>query len=200
LARRWGSMIIDDDPYGLLRFGGEDIPSLRALAEGDPLVFAVRTFSKIIAPGLRVGWLDTAPEHQQLIINAKQAMDTCTNLPGQRLVAGFLTEGGLDHHLQTQRARYRERKIAMQTALSQEFGSRARWTDPEGGFFLWVTIPGADTRRLFAAALAEGVAYIPGSAFSPSDRYPDALRLCFASTPPERIVEGVARLRRAFDA
>ncbi|HEY9289895.1 MAG TPA: PLP-dependent aminotransferase family protein [Microlunatus sp.] len=200
LARRWGSMIIDDDPYGLLRFGGEDIPSLRALAEGDPLVFAVRTFSKIIAPGLRVGWLDTAPEHQQLIISAKQAMDTCTNLPGQRLVAGFLTEGGLDDHLQTQRARYRERKIAMQTALSQEFGSRARWTDPEGGFFLWVTIPGADTRRLFAAALAEGVAYIPGSAFSPSDRYPDALRLCFASTPPERIVEGVARLRRAFDA
>ncbi|QDP97194.1 PLP-dependent aminotransferase family protein [Microlunatus elymi] len=200
LARRWGSMIIDDDPYGLLRFGGDDIGSLRSLSDGDPLVFAVRTFSKIIAPGLRVGWVDTAPQHQQLIINAKQAMDTCTNLPGQRLVAAFLAEGGLDQHLRTQRERYRERRTAMQTALADQFGSRATWTDPDGGFFLWVTIPGVDTQRLFAAALAEGVAYIPGPAFSPTGRYPDALRLCFASTPPDRIVEGVARLRRALDA
>lgn len=204
LARTWGSMVIDDDPYGLLRFDGEPLPTLRELGGGDPLVFSVRTFSKIVAPGLRVGWVDTAPELQQLLINAKQAMDTCTNLPAQRLLSGFLTAGHLQNHLVVQRAEYRRRKQAMHSALRAHFGDIARWTDPEGGFFLWVTLdqdPAADidTTHLFETALAEGVAYIPGSAFSSTGRFSDALRLCFASTPPERIHEGVARLRRAVD-
>lgn len=199
LARRWQSMIIDDDPYSMLRFAGDEIPSIRSLADGDPLVFAVRTFSKIIAPGLRVGWVDADPQLQQLLINAKQAMDTCTNLPNQRLVAGFLSGGFLADHLQTQRDRYRERKLAMQAALSEHFAGRAAWTDPDGGFFLWVRLPGIDTQSLFPTALSEGVAYIPGPAFSPTGQFADALRLCFASTAPERIGAGVARLRRAVD-
>ena len=201
LTRRWGSVLIDDDPYGLLRFEGEEVPSLHALADGDPLVFSVRTFSKIIGPGLRVGWVDADPSLQQLLINAKQAMDTCTNLPLQRLVAGFLEGGHLQQHLVTQRAAYRERKHAMQDALAEHFAGMARWTDPHGGFFLWVTFEnGVDTEALFEVALAEGVAFIPGNAFSPSKRFPDALRLCFASSTPERIREGVARLRGAVDA
>ena len=200
LARAWGSMVIDDDPYGLLRFEGEPLSTLRELAAGDPLVFSVRTFSKIVAPGLRVGWVDTAPELQQLLINAKQAMDTCTNLPAQRLLTGFLTGGHLANHLVVQRAEYKRRKEAMHAALGEHFGDIARWTDPEGGFFLWVTLDnGVDTTELFERALAEGVAFIPGSAFSPTGRFTDALRLCFASTPPDRIHEGVTRLRRAVD-
>ena len=200
LARSWGSMVIDDDPYGLLRFAGSDLPTLRELGAGDPLVFAVRTFSKIVAPGLRVGWVDAAPELQPLLINAKQAMDTCTNLPAQRLLTGFLTGGHLEDHLVTQRAEYRRRKEAMHAALAEHFGDIARWTDPEGGFFLWVTLEnGVNTADLFEVALAEGVAFIPGSAFSPSGRFTDALRLCFASTAPDRIHEGIARLRRATD-
>ncbi|MDX6241329.1 MAG: 2-aminoadipate transaminase [Kribbellaceae bacterium] len=200
LARSWGSMVIDDDPYGLLRFAGDPLPTLRELGGGDPLVFAVRTFSKIVAPGLRVGWVDTAPELQQLIINAKQAMDTCTNLPAQRLLTGFLTGGHLENHLVVQRAEYRRRKEAMHEALQQHFGDIARWTDPEGGFFLWVTLEnGVNAADLFEVALAEGVAFIPGPAFSPAGRFIDALRLCFATTKPDRIHEGVARLRRAVD-
>lgn len=200
LARSWGSMVIDDDPYSLLRFAGDPLPTLRELGAGDPLVFAVRTFSKIVAPGLRVGWVDTAAELQPLLINAKQAMDTCTNLPAQRLLTGFLTGGHLDDHLIAQRAEYRRRKEAMHAALTEHFGDIARWTDPEGGFFLWVTLEnGVSTADLFEVALAEGVAFIPGSAFSPSGRFTDALRLCFASTAPDRIHEGIARLRRAVD-
>lgn len=200
LARDWGSMILDDDPYGLLRFAGDPLPTLRELGGGDPLVFSVRTFSKIVAPGLRVGWVDTDPELQPLLINAKQAMDTCTNLPAQRLLAGFLTGGHLADHLVTQRAEYRRRKEAMHAALHEHFGGIARWTDPDGGFFLWVTLDGdVDATALFDVALAEGVAYIPGAAFSPSGRFANALRLCFASTPPERIREGIARLRRAVE-
>ncbi|MGB7450374.1 MAG: PLP-dependent aminotransferase family protein, partial [Ornithinimicrobium sp.] len=169
VARQWGAVIIDDDPYGLLRFAGQDVPSLHELADGDPLVFSVRTFSKIIAPGLRVGWIDCDPSLQQLLINAKQAMDTCTNLPAQRLVEGFLRGGYLQEHLHASRSAYRERKQAMQQALSEHFGDIARWTDPEGGLFLWVTFdPPVDTEALFEVALAQGVAYIPGTAFSPS--------------------------------
>ena len=200
LARSWGSMVIDDDPYGMLRFEGEPLPTLHELAEGDPLVFSVRTFSKIVAPGLRVGWVDTAPELQPLLINAKQAMDTCTNHPLQRLLSRFLEDGHLGAHLETQRAEYGRRKRAMQQALEAHFAGRARWTDPQGGFFLWVTFdPAVDTEALFPIALAEGVAIIPGNAFSPSKRFPDALRICFATSSPERIAEGVARLARAVD-
>jgi 2-aminoadipate transaminase len=198
LARDWGAMVIDDDPYGLLRFEGEPLPTLRELGRGDPLVFSVRTFSKIVAPGLRVGWVDTVPELQPLLINAKQAMDTCTNLPAQRLLTGFLAGGHLDEHLVTQRLEYKRRKEAMHTSLCQHFGDIARWTDPAGGFFCWVTLDnGVQATEPFERALAEGVAFIPGSAFSPSGRFTDALRLCFASTPPDRIHEGLARLRRA---
>ncbi|MGW7687092.1 aminotransferase-like domain-containing protein [Kribbella sp. NPDC054772] len=200
LARSWGSMVIDDDPYGLLRFAGDPLPTLRELGAGDPLVFSVRTFSKIVAPGLRVGWVDADPELQQLLINAKQAMDTCTNLPAQKLLAGFLTGGHLEEHLATQRAEYKRRKEAMHAALTEHFGDIARWTDPEGGFFLWVTLEnGVNTEELFEVALAEGVAFIPGPAFSPTGRFTDAFRVCFASTTPDRIQEGVTRLRRAVD-
>ncbi|MGI8949396.1 MAG: PLP-dependent aminotransferase family protein [Ornithinimicrobium sp.] len=209
LAREWGAVVIDDDPYGMLRFAGDPVPSLHELAAGDPLVFSVRTFSKIIAPGLRVGWVDTDPSLQPLLISAKQAMDTCTNLPAQRLVEGFLRGGYLAEHLARTRTAYRERKEAMQEALTEHFGGMARWTDPDGGFFLWITFDSPennteidaaiDTEALFEVALAHGVAYIPGNAFSPSRRFPDALRVCFATTPPARIHEGVARLRRAVD-
>lgn len=200
LANRWGAVVIDDDPYGLLRFAGQQLPSLRELGGGDPLVFSVRTFSKIIAPGLRVGWVDAAPELQQLLINAKQAMDTCTNLPAQRLVGRFLADGHLDAHLLMLRAEYRNRKAAMQRALEQHLGDIATWTDPEGGFFVWVTLTnGVNTAELFEVALAEGVAFIPGNAFSAAGHFTDALRLCFASTTPDRTVEGVVRLRRAID-
>jgi 2-aminoadipate transaminase len=199
LARAWGAMVIDDDPYGMLRFAGEPLPTLRELGGGDPLVFSVRTFSKIVAPGLRVGWVDTVPELQPLLINAKQAMDTCTNLPAQRLLTGFLAGGHLNDHLVTQRAEYKRRKEAMHAALREHLGDIARWTDPQGGFFCWVTLDNVDTTALFEPALAKGVAFIPGSAFSPSGRFIDALRLCFASTPPDRIHEGVARLRQAID-
>ncbi|MGH3354009.1 MAG: PLP-dependent aminotransferase family protein [Nocardioides sp.] len=200
LAREWGSILIDDDPYGLLRFSGDPLPTLHELAEGDPLVFSVRTFSKTVAPGLRVGWVDADPSLGQLLINAKQAMDTCTNLPSQRQVAGFVSSGGFDAHVADQRIVYKERKQAMRAALTEHFEGEATWTDPDGGFFLWVTFgPSVDTTALFEVALAEGVAVIPGNAFSPGGRFPHSVRLCFASTPPGRIAEGVARLRRAVD-
>lgn len=201
LAEQWGSVIIDDDPYGLLRFEGTALPSLAELDPGNPRIFSVRTFSKILAPGLRLGWVDADPALQPLLINAKQAMDTCTSVPAQVAVSEFLAAGHLQPHLERVVELYRERKEAMRAALHEAFGESARSTDPEGGFFLWVTFldGDVDTQRLFEHALAEGVAYIPGPAFSAAGNFTNALRLCFATSTPARIDEGVARLARALE-
>lgn len=200
LAAGWGAIILDDDPYGLLRFEGPALPGLAELSGHDPHVVSVHTFSKIVAPGLRVGWVVADPQIVARMIDAKQGVDTCTNVPAQRLLQLFLERGGMDDHLAGLRVEYRRRKHAMQDALRDQFGSAVRFTDPGGGFFLWLTLPErVDTRALFPIALEEGVAYIPGPAFSPSGRYADQLRLCFASTGPERIREGVRRLRAAAD-
>ncbi|GAA3702294.1 PLP-dependent aminotransferase family protein [Gordonia hankookensis] len=203
LAHQWGSMIIDDDPYGLLRFAGTDIPTFQTLSPQDPLVFSVRTFSKILAPGWRVGWVDADPSLRQLLINGKQAMDTCTNVPNQHIVAEYIARGGLEDHLAGIRNLYRERKEAMIDSIHRHLGDRVDTTDPEGGFFLWVTLreefAEIDTRELFEVALADGVAFIPGPALSPGGRFRNALRLCFASSTPERIDEGIRRLTTSLE-
>lgn len=203
LAHEWGAVIVDDDPYGLLRFQGEEISGFPQLSPDDPLVFSIRTFSKILAPGLRVGWIEANPALHPVLINAKQAMDTCTNVPAQHIVAGFLAQGGMGEHLAGLRREYRRRKEAMLDSVRRHLGDRVRTTDPEGGFFLWLTLLGEDASirsdELFPVALEEGVAFIPGTVLSPTGRFADALRLCFASTTPERCEEGLVRLTRALD-
>lgn len=203
LAEEWGSVIVEDDPYGMLRFDGTDVPSFSSLGGHNPLVFRIQTFSKLIAPGLRVGWIDVDPELQKLAVNAKQAMDTCTNAPNQLVVAKFLQQGHLAPHLDRLLPLYKERKAAMNQALRETFGESIRMTDPEGGFFLWATFMGEreqlDTQELFPAALEEGVAYIPGVAFTADNSQHNALRLCFATSSPDRIREGVSRLERAVE-
>ncbi|MHA3723550.1 aminotransferase-like domain-containing protein [Leucobacter sp. HY1910] len=198
LAEQWGSIILEDDPYGVLRFAGEHVPGLAEIAPGHPLIFQVRTFSKTIAPGLRTGWIDVDPEIRRVAVNAKQAMDTCSNMPTQIAVADYLARGKFREHVDHLLPIYRDRKAAMQRALTTHLGDRVQSTDPEGGFFLWLTLQGEfggiDTEKLFTAALAAGVAYIPGPAFTVDASMRNALRVCFATSTPERIDEGVRRL------
>jgi 2-aminoadipate transaminase len=203
LAEEWDALVLEDDPYGLLGFEGPPPPSLRALSGQHSRVVGVHTFSKILAPGLRVGWVVAAPEVVERMVRAKQAMDTCTNVPGQRIVAGILRRGDMDEHLARLRLVYRGKKEAMRSALEEHFGGEegCSWTDPAGGLFLWLTLPeGVDAQGLFDVALAEGVAFIPGPAFSVSGGYPNALRLCFSYADEARTREGIARLRRAYDS
>lgn len=201
LAEEWSAVVVEDDPYGLVRFGGAPLPSLVDLADRSDRVIRIETFSKILAPGLRVGWVEADPGYVQRMIHAKQAMDTCTNLPAQRLVASFLRGGELESHLAMLRRVYAERRDVMHAALGATFpGGDVRWTEPEGGMFLWLTLPErVSAGALFPEALRDGVAFIPGEAFSVEGRFDNALRLCFATNPPERIREGVARLRRSID-
>ena len=200
-AHRHRSVIIEDNPYGMLRFSGESLPALSDLSPNDPLIFGVRTFSKFVAPGLRLGWIDVDPEVRDLAVNAKQTMDTCAPVPNQHLVAQWLSEGGAESHVEVLREAYRERKLTMSAGLERHFPGELRATDPDGGFFLWVTFDDEtlNTEQLLPTALEEGVAYIPGPAFSPGGSFTNDLRLCFASNTPERIDEGLERLRRAID-
>lgn len=203
LAEEWDCWIIEDDPYGLLGFDGQHVPSLAELSPGNPRIFGVRTLSKIIAPGLRVGWIDVDPKIRELAIAAKQAMDTCSSVPIQQAVARFLQSGALTGHLERLRGIYRERRDAMRDAVTEIIGDDARTTHPEGGMFLWVTLEGRysdiDTEAMFERALKNGVAYIPGPAFSANGRYRNQLRVCFATSTPERIREGIRRLRTTLD-
>lgn len=201
LAERWGSVIIEDDPYGMLRFAGSGVPSFSELSPDNPLIFRIQTFSKLIAPGLRVGWIDVDPTLQKLAVNAKQAMDTCTNAPNQLAVGEFLRAGHLHPHINRLLPLYKERKEAMISAIHDSFGDALTYTQPEGGFFLWGTFQNelrhVDTQDLFPVALAEGVAYIPGAAFTIDNTRNNALRLCFATSSPERIREGIQRLTQS---
>jgi 2-aminoadipate transaminase len=202
LAERHDFMVLEDDPYGLLYFDRPPPESLLSLDRGRGRVIAVHTFSKILSPGLRVGWIVAAPAVIERMIAAKQGLDTCANLLGQRIIAGFLAAGRMTRHLVTLRAAYRRRRDAMLAALAESFEGLqgTRWTIPDGGFFVWVELPGdLSTDALFPLALDEGVAFIPGSAFVAADGPRNAMRLCFANSSPAEIAEGAGRLRRAVD-
>jgi 2-aminoadipate transaminase len=202
LAERHGFLILEDDPYGLLYFDRPPPESLLSLDRGRGRVIAVHTFSKILSPGLRVGWIVAPPVAIERMIAAKQGLDTCTNPLGQRIIARFLAGGRMVQHLAILRAAYRLRRDAMLAALSESFAGlqATRWTKPDGGFFVWMELPGdISTDALFALALDEGVAFVPGSAFLEADGPGNAMRLCFANSTPAEIAEGVRRLRRAVE-
>ena len=202
LAERWDAILLEDDPYALLGFDGAAPPSLWSLDRARRRVVAVHTFSKILAPGLRVGWVQAPAAILARMVAAKQGIDTCTGVLGQRLVAGFLAAGGMEAHLVRLRHEYRRRRDAMVAALRHHFGNLpgVSWTEPDGGFFLWLTLPReVDAEHLFPLALDEGVAFIPGSAFRAAGEGANELRLCFAHPTPDAIETGIARLKRAYD-
>jgi len=193
LCREASIPIIEDNPYGMLRFEGDPIPCLRTL---DPEnVIYVGTVSKVFSPAMRVGWALAGQSVVQRLVLAKEAADLCgssfTMLVTERYLAGDRWRPNLD----TLVATYRSRRDAMLEAIEEVFPDGATWTTPAGGFYVWVTLPGwVDTRALLAAAVERRVAYVPGTAFYPDGRGKDQMRLAFCYPSEERIREGVARL------
>jgi len=195
--------VIEDDPYGELRYEGEDTPPLRALPGGEETVY-LGTFSKILAPGLRLGWVVAPRPLMARLVRAKQGADLHTDTLAQRAVLQYCLHADLDGHIARLRRAYRERRDAMLAALARYLPPEARWTRPEGGLFLWVTLPaGVDTRALLAGALERGVAFVPGAAFhaaraggpgEPGEPGGRSLRLNFSHADPERIDDGIRRL------
>lgn len=205
LADRYGLPIIEDDPYGQLRYEGEHLPSLvvldRELHAGDDEdcyngnVIYLSTFSKTLAPGLRLGWIVAPVEVIRKLVQAKQGADLHSGTFAQ-LVAYEVAKGGfLDRHVRKIRAAYHERRDTMLAALEKYFPPSVRWTHPEGGLFLWVTLPeGWDASEILRTALEEKVAFVPGAAFFPDGSGKNTMRLNFSFAPPQIIEEGIRRL------
>jgi 2-aminoadipate transaminase len=202
LAAEFGVPLVEDDPYGRLRYSGTAQPALVTLA-GPAGWLYLGTASKILAPGLRVAWLVASDRsiHERLV-SAKQATDLHTSSFTQRVVWRYVRRPGtLDDHLLNLREVYRCRRDAMLGALARHLPAGCRWTQPEGGLFLWVELPGKiDTAELFQAALREKVAFVPGEFFWVGPPRRNTLRLNFSNADEERIAVGVARLGGAVRA
>jgi 2-aminoadipate transaminase len=193
LCREASIPIVEDNPYGLLRFEGQPHPTLHSL---DPQnVIYVGTISKVFAAGLRVGWTVAAQGVTQRLILAKEAADLCGSsfnmLVVERWLAGDHWRPALAALVDT----YRSRRDAMLAALAEHFPADATWTRPAGGFFVWATVPEhLDTQRMLAAAVERRVAYVPGTGFYNDGRGRSSMRLAFCFPTEDRIVEGIRRL------
>jgi len=194
LSARYRIPILEDNPYSELRYGGERSQPLAALDE-DGLVVHVSTFSKTLSPGIRLGWLFASDEIFQAVVVAKQAADLHTNTLEQRVAARMLESFDYDGHVADLCKVYGERCSQMLSALERYFPSGIKWTRPDGGLFLWVELPehlSADD--LFADAIAERVAFVPGTSFFARETRSNFMRLNFSNQKPEMIDEGIQRL------
>ncbi len=197
--------MLEDDPYGALRFSGDALPSLGTFPGARDCLY-LGTSSKILAPGLRVAWLHVPDRSlRDKITTAKQAADLHTSSFTQRLVHHYVSQPGvLAAHVETLRSVYARRRDVMLAALARHLPDNCSWTHPEGGLFLWVTLPAPiDTTELLHVAAREKIAFVPGAPFWVGEPVRNTLRLNFSNATEARIEEGIARfgsvVRRALD-
>lgn len=193
LAREAAFPVIEDDPYGALDYRGTPLPTLLSMAP--ERIVHLGTFSKVLAPGLRLGYL-IAPENLHFkLVQAKQATDLHTPSFTQRVAYEVIKDGFLDEHIPGIRTLYRDQCDAMLAALAKHMPEGVTWNTPEGGMFLWVDLPQrVDSMELLQAAIAERVAFVPGAPFYADNARMNTLRLSFVTVPPAKIDEGIARL------
>ncbi len=194
IAREREILVLEDNPYGLLRFEGEPEETLLAIDGGDYVLYT-GTFSKILSPGIRIGWVVAPPPVLEKIGLGKQASDLCTSTLTQFFVREYFGEGKWQDYVSDLVEIYRVRRDAMLESLEQHFPAEATWTRPEGGLFVWATLPDyIDTTDLLAKALSENVAFVPGRAAYVDGRGASSMRLNFSGSSEEEIREGVRRI------
>ncbi len=197
LARRYDTLVLEDNPYREIRFEGSAPPPIYALDQGERTIY-LSTFSKTLAPGLRIGWMVAREEITARFVTAKQAMDLCSPSFTQAVTAEMLARGVVSGRLERIAAVYRRKRDAMLRALTREMPKGVTWTRPEGGLFLWVRLPeGMDTEALLPEAVdREKVAYVIGSGFFADGGRKHTMRLNFSYPSEEEIDEGIRRLAR----
>ncbi len=207
LADRYGVPIIEDDPYGQLRYEGEDIPSVEILDSrvreqngtytGN--VIYLSTFSKILAPGLRLAWVVAPDTVIRKLALAKQGTDLNTSAFNQIVAHEVGQHGFIDRHVEVMKKVYLERRNAMLDSLEEHMPEGVTWTHPEGGLFLWMTLPSdLNSTEMLPETIEENVAYVPGEFFHPDGSGKNTIRLNFSFCCPDKINEGVSRLGKAF--
>ena len=197
IAVRYGVCIVEDDPYGELRFEGEDLPPLVTLDRGNVLYLS--TFSKTLSPGIRLGWITAPKEVIGKLVQVKQGADLHTSTFIQMVANDVCQRGLLRPHVLRLRQVYKERRDTMLASMEKYFPPGVSWTRPQGGLFLWVTLPEhIDTTEFLKVAVEEKVAFVPGPAFYPDGRGRNCMRLSFSNVTPEVIEEGIRRLGQAL--
>jgi 2-aminoadipate transaminase len=195
LGREHEVLIVEDNPYGLLRYDGDPQPTLYSLDGGDYVLY-LGTLSKILSPGIRIGWVAAPPPVLEKIGLGKQAADLCTSTLSQYFVREYFGEARWRDYIADLVEIYRDRRDAMLEALELHFPAQAEWTRPEGGLFLWATLPGyIDTTDLLAKALRENVAFVPGrAAYVDGQRGSSSMRLNFSASDEAELREGIRRI------
>lgn len=198
LSREYDFIVVEDDPYGRLRYEGGHCLPLRALDED---VIYLGTISKMFAPGLRVGWIAAPPGVISKINLMKQGTDLCGSMFDQVMAGHYFTDTPWQHTLQKFIKTYDKRRRAMLKALDEYFPPEAKWTHPEGGFFVWVTLPSyIDTGSMLAEALEHGVTYVPGDGCFPDGKQGrNCMRINFSYESPENIEEAIKRLAEVIE-
>jgi len=198
LARQRELLVVEDNPYGLLRFSGDPLPPLYQLDGGDFVIY-IGTFSKILSPGIRLGWAVAPPPVMEKIVLGKQASDLCTSTLTQHFVREYFAEGRWREYIADLIGIYHGRRDVMVGALREHFPAEATWTEPEGGLFIWATLPEyIDTGDLLAKALREDVAFVPGqAAYADESRGRNSMRLNFSGVGEDEIREGIRRIGAA---
>jgi 2-aminoadipate transaminase len=198
-ARRHNVPILEDDPYGELRYEGRDLPSLKSL-DFDDLVIGLGTFSKILAPGLRLAWMVLPDALYEMFVLSKQPADLHTSTIAQMATYEVCKDGFVDRHVEKIKSIYRERRDVMLDALEAYFPPSARWTKAEGGLFVWAELPDEiDTRELLIEAVARKVAFVPGQSFYADRTGQNTMRLNFSNVTPDRLKLGIERLGGAIE-
>jgi 2-aminoadipate transaminase len=198
LARAEELVVVEDSPYGLLRYEGEPMPPLYQLDGGDFVIY-VGTFSKILSPGIRLGWMVAPPPVMEKVVLGKQAADLCTSTLTQYFVREYFAERRWHRYIDDLVEIYRGRRDTMLEALRTYFPAEATWTEPEGGLFIWATLPDyIDTSDLLAKALRADVAFVPGQAAYLDGRGGQSMRLNFSGVGDEEIREGVRRIGKTI--
>jgi 2-aminoadipate transaminase len=187
-------LVLEDNPYGLLRYEGEQLPPLRSL-DGGVFVMYLGTFSKILSPGIRLGWVVAPPPVLEKINLGKAATDLCTSTLSQLMVQAYFEESHWRDYVEALTELYRDRRDTMLDALAEFFPPEAEWTRPAGGMFIWATLPDfIDTTDLLARALRENVAFVPGSGAYLDGRGHSSMRLNFSASNGDDIREGIRRI------
>ena len=199
LAAHHEMLLVEDNPYGQLRYEGESLPPLYQLDGGDFVIY-LGTFSKILSPGIRLGWAVAPPPVMEKIVLGKQATDLCTSTMTQYFVREYFAEGRWREYVADLVDLYRGRRDTMLAALHEHFPPEATWTEPEGGLFIWATLPDyIDTSDLLARALRADVAFVPGAAAYIDGRGGSSMRLNFSGVGEDEIREGIRRIGEVID-
>ncbi|HHU61619.1 MAG: PLP-dependent aminotransferase family protein [Bacillota bacterium] len=197
ILNEYNTIFIEDDPYGELRFMGQDVPSMKTYLGDNTILLG--SFSKIVAPAMRLGWICARHEIMEKLIIAKQASDLHTNYFSQRVIHQYLIDNNIDNHIKKITELYKGQRNCMVSMIEKYFPQEVKSTKPEGGMFLWATLPeGFSSLELFDMAIKQNVAFVPGDPFYINEKGTNTMRLNYTSSTEEKIEEGIKRLSEAI--